>query len=228
MKKMLWEWGWMLLFLAGCAAPALQTTQPKDAFLPLKTGLIKSNAPLLSWKALRDKDVVRQRYDYSCGSAALATLLRYYFDDPVEERDILIGLLDRMSPEEIRDRVEKGLSLLDLKRYAEQRGYQAVGVKLSLSALPQLKGPILIHLEKEEDKHFAVLKGVRGDRVYLADPSRGNIRLSVERFAREWSGTALILGRRGLGLSENHPLALEEQEPVQNELLEARRALFLK
>ena len=36
------------------------------------------------------------------------------------------------------------------------------------------------------DEHFAVLRGVRGDRVYLADPSRGNIRMPVYAFLDTW------------------------------------------
>jgi len=70
------------------------------------------------------------------------------------------------------------------------------------------------------------LKGARGDRIYLADPSRGNIRMSVDRFAREWSGIALVLGKSGFGLPQKYPLALDDQEPVQNELLEARKSLY--
>jgi hypothetical protein len=67
---------------------------------------------------------------------------------------------------------------------------------------------------------------VRGDRIYLADPSRGNIRLSVDRFAKEWSGIALVLGKQGFGLPQKYPLALEDQEAVPNELLAARESLF--
>ncbi len=46
--------------------------------------------PLRSMKDLRDKDLVKQRLDYSCGAAAVATILRYGFGDEVTERDILI------------------------------------------------------------------------------------------------------------------------------------------
>jgi len=35
--------------------------------------------------------------------------------------------------------------------------------------------------------HFAVLKGVRGDRVYLADPSLGNVRMPMYRFRAMWA-----------------------------------------
>lgn len=52
----------------------------------------------------------------------------------------------------------------------------------------QLKGPVLIYFVRHGYKHFALFKGIRGDRVYLADPARGNIRLSLYRFESEWTG----------------------------------------
>ena len=199
-----------VLFLCGCAT---QT---------------HTEATLHSWKWHRDHNIVIQSFDYSCGAGALATLMRYYFGADVSEQDILLSILGTMTKEDVRDREKNGLSLLDLKHCAESMGYQAVGVRLKYASLPKLKGPVLIHLEGEGYKHFAILKGVRGDRVFLADPSRGNIRMSIDRFAQEWTGVALVLGKRGFGLPTKYPLALDDQEPVQNELLAARRALYIR
>lgn len=100
-------------------------------------------------------------------------------------------------------------------------------MKLKYAGLKQLKGPVLIHLEREDYKH-AVLKGVREDRVYLADPSRGNVRMSVDRFAQEWSGAALVLGRKGFGVPQSHPLAPEDRGPLQIEMQNARRSLYVR
>jgi len=213
----------LALILQGCAVPMTRAPAPE---MPLRSGMVRAVHPIRSWRELRDQNVVLQRFDYSCGSGALATLMRYYFGDNVSEEAILIGILGPMSQAEVRDREANGLSLLDLKNYAERRGYQAAGVRLNYASLPELKGPVLIHLERRGYRHFAVLKGVRGDRVYLADPSRGNVRLSVDRFAKEWSGVALVLGKPGFGLPQKYPLALDDQEPVANEILAARRSLF--
>jgi predicted double-glycine peptidase len=196
--------------------------------IPMQAGPIRAVAPIRSWRELRDQDVVLQRFDYSCGAAALATLMRFYFGDDVSEAAILVGILAPMSADEVRDREANGLSLLDLKVYAERIGYQAVGVRLDYESLPRLMGPVLVHLEPEGYRHFAVLKGVRGDRVFLADPSRGNVRLPVDRFAKQWSGVALVLGKQGFGLPQSSPLALENQELVPNETLAARRSLYLR
>jgi uncharacterized protein len=227
MKKLTVVCGVSLVAMAfyGCAAP---TPLSNGTVMPLRAGGIRTDQPLHSWKELRDQNVVMQKFDYSCGSGALATLMRYYFGDTVTEEEILLSILGPMTEAEVKDREKKGLSLLDLKRCAEQRGYQAVGVRLKYASLPRLKGPVLVYLEREDYRHFAVLKGVRGDRVYLADPSLGNVRMSIDRFAEEWSGIALVLGKKGFGLPQKYPLALDDQEPVQNELLEARRSLYVR
>jgi len=212
----------VILILQGCAASA---RVPVTA-MPIRTGPLQGLSTVRSWKELRDQNVVLQRFDYSCGAGALATLMRYYFGDNVSEEAILAGILIPMNENEVKDRQANGLSLLDLKTYAERRGYQAVGVKLNYASLPKLAGPVLIYLEREDYRHFAVLKGVRGDRIYLADPSLGNVRLSADRFAKEWSGVALVLGKSGFGLPQKYPLAVEDQKPVPNEVLAARRSLF--
>ena len=43
--------------------------------------------------AQRFKNVVRQAYDYSCGSAALTTLLNHYLGRNFQERQVMEGLL---------------------------------------------------------------------------------------------------------------------------------------
>jgi predicted double-glycine peptidase len=213
----------LAITLQGCAASAGRIS---GSALPIRTGALHGMKPIHTWKELRYENVVLQRFDYSCGAGALATLMRFYFGDNVSEETILVGILDSMNEEEVKDRETNGLSLLDLKNYSERRGYQAVAVRLNYASLPELMGPVLIHLERKNYRHFAVLKGVRGDRIYLADPSRGNVRISIDQFAKEWSGIALVLGKEGFGLPRQYPLALEDQELIPNEMLNARESLF--
>lgn len=144
--------------------------------------------PLTSWKALRDQRVVRQRYDYSCGAAALATLLHYGFGDDVDEEGVLRAIIARLSADDEASRKKEGLSLLDLKYEAEERGYRAQGFKLAAEYVPELKGPVLVFIQPRGYAHFAVLRGVRGGRAYLADPARGNVRMPLYRFFDMWLG----------------------------------------
>jgi predicted double-glycine peptidase len=82
--------------------------------------------------------------DYSCGAAALATLLRYYFGDDTSEREILDILTARLSKEEQRRKARRGFSLLDLKQVAQLKGYQAAGFKLTIEQLTQLATPVMV------------------------------------------------------------------------------------
>src|SRR4029077_10081261 len=60
----------------------------------------------------RFKNVVRQHYDFSCGSAAVATLLTYNYGHPVEEMNVLNAMYEAGDKAKIR---REGFSLLDMK-----------------------------------------------------------------------------------------------------------------
>ena len=137
-------------------------------------------------KDLRDQDVVKQRFDFSCGAAALATLLRFGFAEDITEARILVNLFDLPTEAEKDERRRKGFSLLDLQRVADARGYNAQGFRLEPDQLPLLGGPVIVFIEPRGYKHFAVLRGVRDGRMYLADPSRGQVRMPAERFLDSW------------------------------------------
>ncbi|MGH8546045.1 MAG: C39 family peptidase, partial [Gammaproteobacteria bacterium] len=162
-------------------------------------------------KELRDQYVVKQQLDYSCGAAALATLMVHYYGEHTSEKDILELLnarLETMTKEEQARKTRVGFSLLDLKIVAQQKGYRAAGFRLTIDQLPQLLAPVIVHVQPFGYYHFAVLRGMVGDRVYLADPARGNLRMSIERFLDEWHGVVFVLGKAGEEKITHYPLAL--------------------
>ena len=76
------------------------------------------NVPVRSITELRFKNVVRQAYDLSCGAAAMATLLKYYYAEDVTEQQAVAAMLELGE----REKIEKdGFSLLEMKRFAEHR-----------------------------------------------------------------------------------------------------------
>ena len=164
---------------------ALTPTAP-SAQIGIGGSGLRVDPPARSMKDLRDQDLIRQRFDFSCGAAALATLLRYGFGQSVTEGQILEGLFDLPTEDEKAARRRTGFSLLDLQRVAQARGNNAQGFRLEPEQLPMLGGPVIVFIEPRGYKHFAVLRGVRGDRVYLADPSRGNIRMPAYTFLDSW------------------------------------------
>jgi hypothetical protein len=191
---------------------------------------VRIEPALRSMKELRDQNLVRQRFDYSCGAAALATILRYGFSDEVTERDLLIELFNQQSNEELQLSRREGFSLLDLQHVAQARGYSAEGYRLTPQNLLELGGPVIVYIEPRGYRHFAVLRGIRGDRVYLADPSLGNVRMPVYRFLEAWlddSGTGVIFvvePQAGLP-EETMPLTLSVNGLPQPEIMTAREML---
>jgi uncharacterized protein len=157
---------------------------------------LRLNKKIASWKEIRDQGIIKQKYDYSCGSGALATLMNLGFGEAVKEEDIIDLIVEDKSPEELAEIIQKGYSLLDLKKAAEKRGYVTSLVQLQIHHLYKLQGPVLIYFEPDGEKHFTVLKKVTGTKVYLADPAGGNVRISLFRFRQEWPGYVLAIDKK--------------------------------
>jgi uncharacterized protein len=150
--------------------------------------------PVRSLLEMRQSGVVMQHWDISCGAAALATVLTYQFDHPVSEKAAAQGMLHQTDP--LRVRARGGFSLLDMKRFAESRGYTAEGFRqLSLDELCAMKAPI-VPIDEYGNPHFVVVLGRRDGAVEIADPAFGNRRMSVERFNSVWKdGIGFVISR---------------------------------
>ncbi len=176
-----------------------------------------STNKVTSWKQLNEQNVIMQRFDYSCGAASLATVMKYYFNEDVSEQKLLDYIKETFDKQEYTRIERDGLSFLELEKISRSRGYQSASVRLKLPALLELSGPVIVFLSRNEYKHFAVLRGVKEDRVYLTDPSRGNIRLPIQEFMREWKGETFVLGKKGFGTPNKHTLAILHDSGFRNE-----------
>lgn len=163
-----------------CAAGA------RAAPLSLEVGGARLGGRLASFRELRDRAVVKQAYDYSCGAAALATLLRHGLDHPVSEEELLERVFRDASEAEERVLRNRGLSVLDMQKLARERGFKAQGFRLAAGQLARIRRPVLVFIRPLGYEHFAVLKGIRAGRAYLADPSQGNVSLPLDRFLEMW------------------------------------------
>ncbi len=151
-----------------------------------------------SMKDKRSEGVVFQQLDFSCGPAAVATVLTYHFDDVVSELDVIDQILVRGDVAKIIAR--KGFSLLDLKRFVEGRGYRGDGYQLDLEALAEFDEPVIVPLLINDLKHFVVVRGVRAGHVFIADPVKGRLALPVARFGSLWfDGSRLKNPATGIG-----------------------------
>ncbi len=163
-----------------------------DISFSIGTGGVRfSKKEVKSVKEIREQNVVRQRVEIGCGPASLATILTYYFKDKTSEQEIIQYLLEINHRDELQNK--GGFSLLDLKKYAQSKNYQAAGYRMKPKYLKDLDKPAIVLLKLKRNPHFMVLKGVRGNRAFLADPAWGNITMSLSDFSRYWEGSLLIV-----------------------------------
>jgi len=217
----------LLICIAAIWAAPVAKAEPLSS--DYRNAAVKSSS-LKSMLDFRDEALIRQQYDYSCGAAALATLLRFGLDDPVTEQQIVADLFAGLAKGDAETREKEGFSLFDLQQVAQKRGYKAEGFRLEPQDITRLNGSVIVFLETLGYKHFAVLKGVRGDRVYLADPSRGNIRMPAYRFLQAWvrdgSGIVFVVEPKG-GMRDpkKNVLRPSASELTQPEIIGARELL---
>lgn len=146
-----------------------------------------------SKKESQFRSTMRQRYDYSCGSAALATLLSSGYEDAVSEGMVFSKMYDAGDKEKIR---RQGFSLLDMKMYLESEGYQADGFRVSLDKLAELGVPAITILNMKGYHHFVVIKGIAGNEILVSDPAAGTTVISRPQFESMWNGILFLIRNR--------------------------------
>ena len=150
---------------------------------------------------LRHAHVQLQERDFSCGAASMTTIFNYYLEYPVKEIDVIQGLLEIAKKKGTLENIirRRGFTLLDLKRFAESKGFKTSAFKLEFEDLVQLGEPALVPIIPSGYKHFVVFRGADKHFVYLADPSFGNLTQTIEDFKRDWYGftnIALVVHRK--------------------------------
>jgi uncharacterized protein len=147
---------------------------------------------VMTWWEIPFRSVVRQRYDFSCGSAAIATLLSYHYAMPVPERAAFAEMWKRGDQKMIR---QVGFSMLDMKNYLNALGMKAEGFRLTIAELQQVKRPSIVMIDLKGYKHFVVIKGITQDKVVVGDSILGLTQYSLKDFEKMWNGIALAIIR---------------------------------
>lgn len=148
------------------------------------------SVPVVSLQEARFTATKRQQYDFSCGSAAVATLLSFHYNHPVNEQAVFEDMFARGNQDKIR---KEGFSLLDIKSYLARQGFVADAFELPLQKLLESGLPALVLISERGYNHFVVVKGMQDGRVLIGDPSSGTRALSVERFEALWQSKLLFV-----------------------------------
>lgn len=143
-----------------------------------------------SMHELKVRSVVLQKYDYSCGSAAVATLLTYHYGRPLNEETAFRMMFDHGNQEKIQ---KEGFSFLDMKRFLEAHGYPADGFQVSLDDLSKAGIPAIVLMVDKGYHHFVVVKGMRSNKVLLGDPAVGLRVVPREEFEASWPSRVVFV-----------------------------------
>ncbi len=154
------------------------------------------------------RGVVRQAYDYSCGSAALTTLLNGYLGQDKDERSVMDGLLKYGEYDRIVQR--RSFSLLDMKRYVNAIGFNSNGYRGTFNDLVALDKPAIVPIAYAGFKHFVVYKAYKNGHVFVADPALGNISFTASHFQEVWDNDIMFIITPDPGQPTSNLLALQD------------------
>jgi uncharacterized protein len=159
---------------------------------------------VMSWWEIPFRTVVRQRYDFSCGSAAVATILTHHYGRPTGEQEPFKAMWAKGDKELIR---KVGFSMFDMKNYLTDLGYTTEGFRLKVADLQKVKRPVIVLLNLNGFKHFVVVKGVNKDRILTGDSVLGLTQYSLQDFEKMWNGIALAIVKTPGGQNGRYNLA---------------------
>lgn len=152
------------------------------------------SVPTVSLREARFLTTQRQQYDFSCGSAAVATLLTHHYGHRASEAEVFQAMYERGDRDKIR---REGFSMLDMKRYLDGLGFATDGVEATLDELAKVGIPAIALIQEHGYAHFVVVKGVREQQVLLGDPALGTRVVARADFERNWrNGILLVVNNR--------------------------------
>lgn len=146
--------------------------------------------PVTSIRQARVASTLLQQYDFSCGSAAIATLLTHHYGTPIDEQTVFLRMYEQGDQAKIQ---REGFSLLDMKRFLASLGFEADGFEQPLHKLLEARIPAIVLINQNGYQHFVVIKGLKDDRVLLGDPSQGTRAMPLSDFEALWQSKLLFV-----------------------------------
>ncbi|MBR0568955.1 C39 family peptidase [Azoarcus sp. L1K30] len=160
--------------------------------------------PTVSLREARFVSTMRQQYDFSCGSAAVATLLTHHYGYAVTESKVFEVMFEHGDQAKIR---REGFSMLDMKRYLDHLGFRTDGVEASLDQLVMASVPAIALIQENGYAHFVVIKGLRYGKVLIGDPAMGTRAMERKAFEKIWINGILLVVRNKAGVARFNDVA---------------------
>jgi uncharacterized protein len=155
-----------------------------------------AGGPIEGYRALLHRQVIEQSDSYSCGAAAVATLLDCFYDITTSEEEIMQLAAVSMATRGVTPGLSEGLTAYDLRVALEAKGLDSKGFLVQPAALQDyfMRGglPVIIHIAKPE-KHFEVAVGMVENCLVLADPAWGRSLVGLSRFVETRGYTGVVL-----------------------------------
>lgn len=137
----------------------------------------------------------KQISEFSCGFAALTTILKNFYNIEISQKD----LISSYGLDILKDK--RGVSFLDLKKISESFGLTAKGFLVNLSALDEFvkysQVPIILHtMNNKRDinsGHFIVIFWSSKDYFYVSDPKYGECYIPRKRIENIMTGNILLI-----------------------------------
>lgn len=174
---------WLLVAAGG------GTAQAQQAYFP-SIGGADVRLPVAGLREVRLAGTVLQQYDFSCGSAAIATLLTHHYATPVTESQAFEAMFAQGDQDEIK---RVGFSMLDMKRYLLSLGFEGDGFSQPLDKLLEARIPAIVLVNENGYQHFVVIKGLKPGRVLVGDPANGTRAMERTAFDAAWKSGLLFV-----------------------------------
>jgi predicted double-glycine peptidase len=193
-----------------CAAALAALALPASA-IEFGMGNLNVKVPVKSIKQARMATTTHQQFDFSCGSAAVSTLLTIHYGRPVTEQAVFEYMFRNGDKDKIKT---QGFSLLDMQKYLATHGLRADGFQLPIEKLFESKLPAIVLVSDKGYNHFVVIKGMADGRILLGDPSRGTRTMPLEQFHDIWKNKLLFVIHGYKGMPEFNGAADWRAAPI--------------
>ncbi|WP_333519709.1 peptidase domain-containing ABC transporter [Eubacterium limosum] len=133
---------------------------------------------------MRRKVLVKQHDATDCGAACLSMICFYY------HKELSITKLRDILGTDI-----KGTTLMGLAKGAEYLGFETKAIRVDIEYFQEgFSLPAIAHLLTDEGlAHYVVLRKIKNGKVWISDPAKGDMKVSVIDFYEDFDGVLLLL-----------------------------------